>query len=50
MECLWKYINNNSQARVEPSAEEKNEKNLHQPQEKQEGGVEQQQQDVVVIM
>jgi hypothetical protein len=46
---LGQYINNNSQARVEPSAEEKNEKNLHQLQEKQEGGVEQQQ-DVVVIM
>jgi hypothetical protein len=47
MECLWQYINNNSQTRVEPSAEKKNEeKNRQQPQKKQEGGVEQQQ-DVV---
>jgi len=45
MECLWQYINNNSQARVEPSAEEK-ETNWQQPEKKQEGGVEQQQ-DVV---
>jgi len=47
MECLWQYINNNSKARGEPSAEEKkDEKNRQQPQKKQEGGVEQQQ-DVV---
>jgi hypothetical protein len=47
MECLWQYINNNSQARgEEPSAEEKEKENRQQPQKKQEGGVEQQQ-DVV---
>jgi hypothetical protein len=41
MECLWQYINNNnSQARVEPSAEKK-EENRQQPQKKQ-GDVEQQ--------
>jgi hypothetical protein len=46
MECLWQYINY-SQARVEPSAEEKEGKNRQQqPQNKQEGNVEQQQ-DVV---
>jgi hypothetical protein len=46
MECLWQYINN-SQARVEPSAEEKEKENRQQqPQKKQEGSVEQQQ-DVV---
>jgi hypothetical protein len=28
MECLWQYINNNSQARVEPSAEEKKEEKI----------------------
>jgi hypothetical protein len=39
MECLWQYIN--SQARGDLSAE--NEKNLQQRQEKQEGGVEPQQ-------
>jgi hypothetical protein len=42
MECLWQYINNNSQARVEPSAEEKKEENRQQPQMKQEGGLGQQ--------
>jgi hypothetical protein len=42
MDCLWHYINNNSQARAVPSAEEKKEeKNRQQPQKKQEGGVEQ---------
>jgi hypothetical protein len=49
MDCLWQYINNNSQARVEePSAKEKKEEKnrQQQPQKKQEGGVEQQQ-DVV---
>jgi hypothetical protein len=48
IECLWQYINNNSQARVEPSAaEKKEEKNRQQqPQKRQGGGVEQQQ-DVV---
>jgi hypothetical protein len=47
MECLWQYINNNSQARVEPSAEKREKENRQQqPQNKQEGGVEQQQ-DVV---
>jgi hypothetical protein len=44
MECLWHYINNNSPARVEPSAEEKKEEKnrQQQPEKKQEGGVEQQ--------
>jgi hypothetical protein len=48
MEVLWRYINNNSQARVEPSAEKKKEEKnrQQQPQNKQEGNVEQQQ-DVV---
>jgi hypothetical protein len=42
MECLSRYINNNnSQARVEPSAAEEKETNWQQPQKKQEGGVEQ---------
>jgi hypothetical protein len=40
MECLWQYIN--SQAQGEPSAEEK-EENRQQPQKKQEGAVERQQ-------
>jgi hypothetical protein len=48
IECLWQYINNNFQARVQPSAEEKKEeKNRQQPQKKQEGGGVEQQQDVV---
>jgi hypothetical protein len=48
MDCLWQYIDNNSQAQVEPSAEEKKEeKNRQQSQKKQEEGGVEQQQDVV---
>jgi hypothetical protein len=34
MECLWQYINNNSQARVEPSAEKKKEEKIGNSQKK----------------
>jgi hypothetical protein len=49
MDCLWQYINNNSQARGELSAEEKEEEKnrQQQPQKKQGGGGVEQQQDVV---